>query len=142
MRIRILCLATAVLLFVAIMTAPRIIEAANINFNGMAPQSVPNAPSNLIASGQTMDSIQLTWTDNSNNENGFQVERCEGRDCTSFEFIGQLGANHTAVIDTGLPSGTIYQYRVRAFNASGNSAYSNVAMGRTMFRNPAPFPAD
>jgi hypothetical protein len=33
--------------------------------------------------------------------------------------------------DTGLSRNTWYRYRVRAFNASGNSGYSNIAQAKT-----------
>jgi hypothetical protein len=36
-------------------------------------------------------------------------------------------ANATAFTDTGAAAGTRYTYRVRAYNANGYSAYSNVA---------------
>jgi hypothetical protein len=76
--------------------------------------------------------INLAWTDNSNNETGFKVERCQGNNCTNFAEITQVGANATSFADTGLVSNTFYRYRVRAFNGSGNSAYSNIARGKTL----------
>ena len=35
------------------------------------------------------------------------------------------GPNVTSVVDTGLTEGTTYAWRVKAFNAVGNSDYSN-----------------
>jgi len=83
-----------------------------------------------------MSSIHLRWTDNSNNEDGFIVERCEDLGCpNNFEPIKSLGPNTTALFDGGLFPDTFYRYRVRAFNASGNSAYSNVANVYSSGRN-------
>jgi len=45
--------------------------------------------------------------------------------------IAQVGANATTYPDTGLASNTRYRYRVRAFNGSGNSAYSNIVAAKT-----------
>jgi PKD repeat protein len=45
--------------------------------------------------------------------------------------IAQVGANVTTYSDTGLSAGTMYSYRVRATNANGSSAYSNVASATT-----------
>jgi hypothetical protein len=78
--------------------------------------------------------INLSWTDNSTNEQGFRIERCQGNNCTDFAQIAQVGANITAFQDTGLSRFTRYRYRVRAFNGGGNSAYSNIAAARTLRR--------
>ncbi|MDQ7053074.1 MAG: fibronectin type III domain-containing protein [candidate division KSB1 bacterium] len=43
--------------------------------------------------------------------------------------IAQVGANVTNYSDTGLNPNSTYTYRVRAFNADGNSGYSNVGLG-------------
>jgi hypothetical protein len=75
--------------------------------------------------------VNLSWSDNSNNEQGFRIERCTGNNCTNFVQIAQVGANVTSFANTGLVGNTRYRYRVRAFNATGNSAYSNIADART-----------
>jgi hypothetical protein len=71
--------------------------------------------------------INLAWTDNSSNETGFKIERCQGAGCTNFAEIAQVGANTTTYVDTGLLPLVTYTYRVRAFNSGGNSGYSNTA---------------
>ncbi len=45
--------------------------------------------------------------------------------------IATKGANVTTHTNTGLTANTTYAYRVRAYNASGNSAYSNCASAKT-----------
>jgi predicted phage tail protein len=75
--------------------------------------------------------INLSWTDNSGNEDGFRIERCQGNSCTNFAQVGQVGANVTTFSNTGLSKNTWYRFRVRAFNASGNSAFSNVITVKT-----------
>jgi len=92
---------------------------------------VPAAPSNLTADAVSATQINLAWSDNSGNETGFKIERCTGNNCTNFAQITQVGANVTSFSDTGLARNTRYRYRVRAFNAAGNSAYSNIADART-----------
>ena len=62
--------------------------------------------------------INLAWTDNSNNESGFKIERCQGNGCSNFAQIAQVGANVTTFPDTGLSPNTRYRYRVRAFNGA------------------------
>jgi predicted phage tail protein len=96
-----------------------------------ATPAVPNAPSNLIATTISRSQINLAWTDNSGNETGFKIERCKGSTCTNFTQIATVGAGVTSYSNTGLTRNTTYRYRVRAYNASGNSAYSNIAAATT-----------
>lgn len=96
------------------------------------PPPPPAAPSNLIASAISTTQINLSWTDNSSNENGFRIERCTGSTCTNFVQIAEVAANVTSFPNTGLTKSTTYRYRVRSFNASGNSAYSNIASATTL----------
>jgi hypothetical protein len=78
--------------------------------------------------------INLSWTDNSGNETGFKIERCTGSGCTNFAQIATVGANVRSYNNTGLNKNTTYTYRVRAYNAAGNSTYSNTVAGKTLRR--------
>ena len=91
----------------------------------------PEAPANLAATATSVSQIDLTWSDNSTNEDGFTIERCQGAGCVNFLSIAQPPAGTTSYSDTGRAAGTTYQYRVRAFNAGGPSAYSNTASATT-----------
>ncbi len=99
--------------------------------NGSAVPQAPAAPSNLDARSISIAHIDLRWRDNSGNENGFRIERCQGADCTNFVQVGQAGVNATSFRDSGLARNTTYTYRVRAFNSVGDSAPSNTASART-----------
>lgn len=70
--------------------------------------------------------VTLAWHDNSNNENGFVVEKTVSGNCTNgFEVLAFLGVNVTSFVDNmGAPGNC---YRVDAFNDAGVSAYSNTA---------------
>jgi hypothetical protein len=89
----------------------------------------PNAPTNLVGNAVSTTQIFLSWTDNSNNETGFSIERCTGNGCTNFVQVATAVTNGFA--DSGLTKNTWYRYRVRAFNANGNSAYSNIEQVKT-----------
>jgi hypothetical protein len=52
-------------------------------------------------------------------------------DGTNFTQISAAGANATNYTDTGAALDTAYWYRVRAYNAAGNSAYSNTVSTKT-----------
>ena len=96
-----------------------------------APAAVPAAPSGLSATAVSRTQINLSWVDNSGNETGFKIERCKNANCTNYVQVNQVGAHVTTFADTGLTKNTTYRYRVRAFNAGGNSSYSNPASART-----------
>lgn len=85
---------------------------------------VPEAPSWLTASVASSVEVYLQWSDNSQQENGFQVQR---RTATAgFETVGSTPSNVTIFQDAGLTPNTVYTYRVNAYNASGSSVqYSN-----------------
>ncbi|MGH7597289.1 MAG: fibronectin type III domain-containing protein, partial [bacterium] len=96
----------------------------------------PAAPGSLSATAVSQNQINLTWTDNANNENGFKIESKLSAAATYNE-IATVGANVTSYSNTGLSGSTEYMYRVRAHNAGGNSAYSNVATATTLPDAPA-----
>ncbi|MGH9362848.1 MAG: Calx-beta domain-containing protein, partial [Thermoanaerobaculia bacterium] len=97
--------------------------------------SAPAAPSNLQAAAISTSEIRLTWTDNANNETAFLIERRPLGG--TFTPIGTAPANATEFTAGGLPSSTFFDFRIRATNAAGNSAYSNVA-GASTDATPGP----
>ena len=74
--------------------------------------------------------MSLTWTDNSNNEQGFHIERAPNGS-TAFVVVGTVAANATAYSES-VARGN-YNYRVQAFNQSTGrvSIYSNVVNVRS-----------
>jgi subtilisin family serine protease len=78
--------------------------------------NLPAAPSNLGAAGYGCD-IKLTWNDNSNNEDGFEIYRKSGY---VFTLIDWTGPNVREYWDRDLLPGTYYYY-IRAYNQYGNS---------------------
>jgi len=101
--------------------------------------TAPNAPTSLLATlvktgkgrNKVVSSAELSWTDNSNNEANFVIERCleetsgkgknRVRTCAYSEYL-TVGADvNSAEVST--ESG--YKYRVKAINGEGASAYTN-----------------
>ncbi|WP_458008562.1 glycosyl hydrolase family 8 [Flavobacterium sp. PL002] len=102
--------------------------------------TVPSTPSGLIASVVSSSQINLSWTDVATNETGFKIERAVGSG--SYTQIATVGAGVIVYNDTALPA-NVYNYRVRATNATGDSSYSNVASGTTAAPATAPsIPSD
>ncbi|MDH7555836.1 MAG: PKD domain-containing protein [Candidatus Methanosuratincola sp.] len=91
-----------------------------------------NPPTNLKAVGGS-GYARLTWTDNSNNEEGFYIERAVWykNKYTEYVRIATVGPNTTSFVDTTAPSGSC-KYRVQAFSTSLGivSGYSNAVSVR------------
>ncbi len=82
-------------------------------------------PSNLNAVAESKTQVSLTWTDNSQGESGFSIERKQSGG--QFAEIATIPADQTTYTDSTVQAGKTYTYRVRAFNAGAYSAYSNQA---------------
>jgi hypothetical protein len=82
---------------------------------------IPAAPNQPIVSFVD-GNINLSWSDQSMNEEYFVIERrTDGGD---FVTIDSVAANTVKFIDTVLPE-ALYEYRVAALNPNGGSAYTS-----------------
>lgn len=82
------------------------------------------APSNL--NGQLIEnplSFELSWIDNSDNEDGFIIEK-ESSKGNSFTVIDSVNQNVTSYIDFSVDTFS-YRYRIKAYNQFTQSAYSD-----------------
>lgn len=109
---------------------------AQIGWTSSVPRPAPSAPSGLVASAAAPTQVTLVWQDTSTVEDGFLIER-RGGSSAEFSQIGVVSANSTSYNDTNVLSNTAYAYRVRAFNGTGTSAYSNEASVITPATSPA-----
>lgn len=95
-----------------------------------APPVAPVAPSELTATAIDSGTIDLEWTDNATNEDGFLVYRA-GVAGGPYTKIATVRPGATAYRDGGLPANTEFFYVVSAYNAGGESSYSNEASAVT-----------
>jgi len=92
---------------------------------------LPLPPSNLTAQSISLSQIDLTWIDNSTNEDGFVVERKSNSE--NYSVKAAVGADVTKYSDFGLANNSVYTYRVYANNSAGKSlTYSNEATASTL----------
>jgi len=95
---------------------------------------VPTAPTNLVATATSANSIALTWNDNSSDEANFQLYRSAG-DASSFIVYKTLPANTTSFTDADLFANYTFYYKVVAINAGGSTT-SNVVNTTTLDNAP------
>jgi subtilisin family serine protease len=96
----------------------------------------PAAPTSLTATQTSKNQVSLKWADTSANEAGFRIERSTNN--SAWSQIATVGTNVTTYRDSVKPN-TRFYYRVRSYNAAGNSAYSNTAYpGGTIAATAAP----
>lgn len=98
-------------------------EIGAYEYSGTYTPTVPATPSSLSASTINASQISVSWSDNSNNETNFLLDRqINGGTWTQ---IATPATNATSYTDSGLSIGVAYNYRIRATNSVGTSVYSN-----------------
>jgi len=105
--------------------------------NATTAQAVPTTPGSLSASAVSPSQIYLSWTDTSNSETGFEIDRATSA-AGPWSQIATISANVTLFADNGLNASSTYYYRVRAANAAGDSPHSNTASATTVTAQTTP----
>ncbi len=82
-------------------------------------ENIPAAPSILTVTAVSQTQINVTWRDNSNNEDGFYIYRYRDRETPAV--IASVPANAVGYANVGLPCGTDYWYYVSAYNEAGEN---------------------
>jgi hypothetical protein len=91
--------------------------------------TIINAPGSLTAQAMPSEKIYLKWTDNSNNNSGYIIERKLSTD-NNYTVIDTVKSDIIGYIDTTLNLINTFKYRVKAYNPIEISAYSNeIAVG-------------
>src|SRR5437762_1024244 len=84
----------------------------------------------VVVVATVADAAELTasWTDNSGGTAAFALERRTSTDA-SFAPLTDVQIGVTGYVDTSVAQGVTYCYRVKAYNDSGQSPYSDEACG-------------
>lgn len=98
--------------------------------------TLPSAPTGLTGIAAAYNRVDLSWTDQSSNEEGFAVERSANGSSNWLEIGSATAAAYT---DHTVGGNTTYYYRVKAYN-KGESDYSNVANVTTPSAPATPTP--
>lgn len=101
------------------------------NFILACTSPVPTAPNGLTAVAVSSNQIELSWNDNSSDEELFVIEIDDLIDEEGFIFLETTNAGeNTFTVDEsvyGLQGNVRYRFRVSAYNSFGDSPYSNIA---------------
>jgi fibronectin type 3 domain-containing protein len=93
-------------------------------------QALPAAPTNLQATAIPSSQVNLNWTNNAPDATAIRVEYLPPGSATFVDIFAAATLTATGV--TNLQPNTAYSFRVRAQNAAGYSAYSNVVVVTTL----------
>ncbi len=97
--------------------------------------SIPTDPTGLGATAISSSQINLAWTDNSDDETRFTIDRSTNGGA-SFDSLTSVATNTVVFSNTGLVPSTQYCYRVKAANGAGSSAYTGTACTTTLAAPP------
>lgn len=87
----------------------------------------PTTPTNLFASFTSSSTVTVIWDDNSSNEKGFELWRKDIGigGVIDYRRIKTLTENTISTTDIGLSNFSAYYYKIRSFNSSGYSGFSD-----------------
>ena len=100
------------------------------SFRQQPASNPPSIPEDVLATSTDHSTIQISWSDTSNDESGFTVERSQTG--VDFEQVASLPENATGYVDDALIADTLYSYRITAWNSAGSSAPSEIATAATL----------
>jgi formylglycine-generating enzyme required for sulfatase activity len=84
---------------------------------------IPNAPKDVQGTEIHATSLTLNWKDLSDNEQGFKIEKKDNGGV--YTEIADVGANTTVYSVKALLPAVSYNFRIRAYNITGNSDYTS-----------------
>lgn len=103
-----------------------------LNFRLNVPADKIKYPTQLKVDSVFKNRVTVSWKDNSLNEDGFAIERLEKG---IFKTIATTNANDTVFTDLNLNRELNFVYRVKAFNATSESQYSNYTLANAITYN-------
>ncbi len=99
--------------------------------------TLPNIPGTPTFASITATTMTVNWTAPTGGATTYKLERCTGSGCSNFVEI-QSGLASPTYGDSGLSASTVYRYRVRGTNATGDGLYSTAAEQVTSDQSAVP----
>jgi large repetitive protein len=105
---------------------------ATVTITVLPTTTPPNTPGGIIAQAISSTEVNLSWRDNTFNEDGYLIERATGQNWVQVGTIGPgYGPYTLSFTDTTVQPNKSYNYRVRSFNVIGTSPYSTTVSVKT-----------
>jgi hypothetical protein len=115
-----------------------IFAGASCSGDSAPPPGAPAMPGGFSGFAQSASEVKLTWLNPSaGSQSGFKLE--QGTNGVSFSEIESLPANYYYRVVKNLASGTVYYFRLRAWNGLGSSPYTPVVSLKTSGVAGGPF---
>ena len=92
--------------------------------SGAEQLMLPDVPTSFNFANVLGDSLTVNWTAPTGGAASYKVERCQGSGCTPSQITS--GVTDLFYNNSGLTANTLYRYRIRATNATGDGAYSAI----------------
>jgi hypothetical protein len=99
------------------------------------PAFMLQAPVNLTASALSFTQVSLAWTDTSEDETGYEIDRKVAGGV--YAPVAVIGPGSSSYLDTSASPNTTYSYAVRGVYGPGASAFTNEAIVITPANPPA-----
>jgi hypothetical protein len=106
------------------------LKGQTYKFRYLTIYSTLSRATNLVVTPSSTTQLDLTWTDNSSGESGFEVWRSSAIE-SGWSLITTTAANATSYNDTGLTASTQYYYRIRPTDGTYGGEWSLIVGGRT-----------
>ncbi|MBE3143321.1 MAG: S8 family serine peptidase [Planctomycetes bacterium] len=94
----------------------------NLIYDSATPDGIPGL---ISAECYSWQSIHLTWSDNSSNEIGFELQRQKAGE-SEFSSISSIDKNYTSCTDTSAYGNIATFYKIRSYNMAGTSSFSDI----------------
>jgi hypothetical protein len=99
------------------------------------PNTPPDHPLNAAATAVSINQVHVTWTDASDNERSFELQRSATGSGGPYTPCATVPANATSYDDNDVLPNTPYCYNVRAVNLAGPSIWNGPACATTPLEN-------
>ncbi|HLX67234.1 MAG TPA: PA14 domain-containing protein, partial [Puia sp.] len=97
-----------------------------------AAGTVPARPTVVTATALAYNKVNVSWTNNANNQTGFEVYRTSN-ESVPYSIVSTVGASATSFVDSTVQGGTTYFYKVQAINQYGGSGYDSASVSGVQY---------
>ena len=101
------------------------LQSSDVYNDSTTDSASTNDSTSIMDVLEEYESLEISWDDLADNEEGFLIERSVGGD-DDFIILTSVDANQISYVDSSVLSNNTYCYRIGAYNESG-IAYSDIS---------------